>query len=126
MDTADEGLAIHVDSLGTPHWIGLAATLVTAAIHLLLGLRMLPAPMGVAFVLAGAGFLGAIALVLLDYRRTTVYAVGIPYTLAQIVLWYQINFLGGPKSFPGDVGTLGAIDKVAQLVLLAVLVLLLR
>ncbi|MEF8782313.1 MAG: hypothetical protein V5A39_02715 [Haloarculaceae archaeon] len=46
------------------------------------------------------------------YRRRTVYAVGVPYTLAQLGLWYYLNFAAGPKAFPADVGTLGAADKV--------------
>jgi hypothetical protein len=83
--------------------------------------------MGISFILAGLGFLGAIALVLADYRRRTVYAVGVPFTLIQIVLWYVVNFTGSnAKAFPGGIGTLGAIDKVAQVVLIAVLILLLR
>ena len=127
MATADSRqLALGTDSLRGLHWVGILAALVSAAIHLLLGVRMLPSGMGISFVLAGLGFLGAIALVLLDYRRRAVYAVGIPFTLVQIVLWYYVNFAAGPKSFPADVGALGAVDKVAQLILLAVLVALLR
>jgi hypothetical protein len=106
--------------------VGILAALVSAAVHLLLGVRMLPSGMGISFVLAGLGFLGAIVLVLFDYRRRAVYAVGVPFTLVQIVLWYYLNFAAGPKSFPADVGALGAVDKVAQVVLIAVLVALLR
>jgi len=118
--------ALDVSSLTGLHWAGIAAAVVTAAIHLLLGVRMLPSGFGVSFVLAGLGFLGAIALVLLDFRRRAVYAAGIPFTTVQVVLWYYLNFAAGGKSFPADVGTLGAVDKVAQLVLVAVLVALLR
>jgi succinate dehydrogenase/fumarate reductase cytochrome b subunit len=125
-DTAQAQSTLRIDSLTGIHWVGVVAALVTAAVHLLLGVRMLPSPMGISFVLAGLGFLGAIGLVLVDYRRRTVSAVGIPFTLVQIVLWYIVNFTGGPKSFPADVGTLGAVDKVAQVVLLVVLVVLLR
>jgi hypothetical protein len=117
-------------SLGGLHWIGILAALVSAAVHLLLGVRMSlsasPSAMSISFVLAGLGFLGGIVLVLLDVRRRAVYAAGIPFTLVQIVLWYYVNFAAGPKSFPADVGTLGAVDKVAQVVLVAVLVALLR
>lgn len=120
--TGSPGIA----SLDGLHWVGIVAALVSAAVHLLLGVRMLPSGIGISFVLAGLGFLGAIALILLDYRPRTVYAVGIPFTLVQIALWYYINFVSFGKSFPADVGTLGAVDKVAQLVLLAVLVVLLR
>jgi hypothetical protein len=63
---------------------------------------------------------------LLDYRRRTVYAIGIPFTAVQIVMWYGFNFVAGGKSFPADMGTLGVVDKLAQIVLIGVLVALLR
>ncbi len=127
MATADsQGLSLDVTSLTGLHWAGIVAAVVSAAVHLLLGVRMLPSGMGISFVLAGLGFLGAVALVLVDYRRRAVYAVGIPFTLVQILLWYYVNFVSLGKSFPADVGTLGAVDKLAQVVLLAVLVALLR
>lgn len=121
-----EGLTLHTESLGGLHLIGILAAVVSAAVHLLLGVRMLPAAMGISFVLAGVGFLGAVGLVLVAYRRQTVYAVGIPFVLVQIVLWFVINFVNGSKAFPGDIGTLGAVDKIAQFVLLGVLIVLLR
>lgn len=127
MGTAESrGLALRTESLGGLHWIGIVAALVSAGVHLLLGVRMAPSPLGLSFIAAGLGFVAGIALILLDVRRREVYALGIPFTLVQIVLWYYINFAAGPKSFPGDVGTLGAVDKVAQVVLLGVLVALLR
>ncbi|MDZ5812464.1 hypothetical protein U4E84_14030 [Halorubrum sp. AD140] len=118
--------AVDVGSLNGLHWVGIVAALVSAAVHLLLGVRMFPSPMGISFVLAGLGFLGGVGLLVIDYRRRAVYAVGIAFTLVQIVLWYVINFAGGAKSFPADVGTLGAVDKVAQIALITVLVALLR
>ena len=123
--TETQGRSLDVASLDSRHWLGIVAALVTAAIHLLLGVRLAPSGMGISFILAGLGFLGAIALVVLGIRRRLVYAVGVPFTLVQILLWYYVNFAAGPKSFPADVGTPGAVDKVAQLVLLAVLVALL-
>jgi hypothetical protein len=114
------------DSLHGIQWVGIVAALASGAIHLLLGIRMAPAMLGISFILAGGGFLGGVALIVRGYRRRTVYMVGIPFTLLQIVLWYVINFATGPKSFPGDIGALGGIDKVAQLVLIGVLVVLLR
>jgi hypothetical protein len=124
--TETQGRSLDVASLDSRHWLGIVAALVTAAIHLLLGVRLAPSGLGISFILAGLGFLGAIALVVLGIRRRLVYAVGVPFTLAQILLWYYVNFAAGPKSFPADIGTLGAVDKLAQLVLLAVLVALLR
>jgi hypothetical protein len=117
---------IDLGSLNGLHWLGIVAALVTAAVHLLLGVRMFPSGLGISFVLAGLGFVGGVVLLVIDYRRRAVYATGIAFTLVQIVLWYAINFAGGGKSFPGDVGTLGAVDKVAQVALIAVLVALLR
>jgi hypothetical protein len=126
MATSKAQPALDIGSLNALHWVGIVAALVTAAVHIRLGVGGLPLPLRVSFLLAGFGFIGAVVLVLLDYRRRTVYAVGIPFTLVQIVLWYALNFAGGGKSFPADVGTLGAVDKVAQVVLIAVLVVLLR
>jgi hypothetical protein len=124
--TEPSRLSLQTDSLGGLHWAGIFAAIVSAAVHLLLGVRMLPAGMGISFVLAGLGFLGAVVLVLFNYRRRAVYAVGIPFTLVQVALWYYVNFAAGPKSFPTDIGTLGVVDKLAQVLLVAVLVVLVR
>ncbi len=124
--TETGGVSLQTGSLGTVHWVGVLAALVSAGVHLLLGVRMVPSGLGISFILAGLGFIGATVLVIVDIRRRAVYALGIPFTLVQIVLWYVVNFTGGGKSFPGDVGTLGAVDKIAQVVLVAILVVLLR
>lgn len=127
MSSADTaGVELDIESLTVVHWVGIVAALVSAAIHVNLGIGNLSLPLRVSFLLAGLGFLGAIGLVLLGYRRRTVYALGIPYTLAQIVAWYVLNFGVGPKSFPAEVGPQGAVDKVAQVALICVLIILLR
>jgi hypothetical protein len=126
MGATERRTGLALDSLTGLHWVGIVAALVSAGVHLLLGVRMVDSALGISFLLAGLGFLGAVALVLLDYRRRLVYAAGIPFVLVQIGLWYWVNFAAGTKSFPADVGTLGALDKAAQLALLAVLVVLLR
>ena len=113
-------------SLPTVARVGVLAAVTSGLIHLRLGVGNLPSPLGIAFLLAGIAFLVAVALVLLDYRRRTVYAAGIPFTLVQIVAWYALNFGSGGKSFPTDAGALGAVDKVAQVLLIAVLVVLVR
>ena len=118
--------SMRTGSLDARHWVGVILALVTAGIHLLLGVRLVPSGQGIAFLLAGLGFLGAITLLLLDYRRKTLYAVGIPFTAIQIVLWYYLNFAAGDKSFPAEVGALGAVDKAAQVALIIVLVVLWR
>lgn len=94
--------------------------LVSALVHLVLGIGFLPHYMGVLFLLATGGFVGAVVLVLIDYRRTLIYLVGIPFTLVQIIAWYQVVQ-------PDSLAALGAadiIDKVAQSILIAVLIVL--
>ena len=124
--TETQASLVDVSSLNGLHWVGIVAAVVSAVVHLLLGVRTLPSPMGISFVLAGLGFVGGVVLLAIDYRRRAVYAVGIGFTLVQIGLWYVINFTGGGKSFPADVGAIGAVDKLAQVVLVVVLVVLLR
>jgi hypothetical protein len=128
MGTARQTSGIQVESFTGLHWVGMLTAVVSGVVHLFLGVQFLGVAQGlaVAFLLAGLGFLGAVVLVVLDVRRRAVYAVGVPFTAVQVVLWYYLNFAAGPKSFPGDVGVLGAVDKLAQVVLLAVLVVLLR
>jgi len=126
MSTDTGGRSLDVESLSGLAYVGIIAAIVSAVIHLRLGVGFIDSPLGISFILAGLGFLGAVVLVLLNYRRRTVYAVGVPFTAIQIVLWYVFNFAAGDKAFPADVGTLGAIDKLAQVVLIAVLVVLLR
>lgn len=126
MSTNTGSLSIEAESLGGLAYVGIVAAIITAVIHLQLGVGFIDSPLGISFILAGLGFLGAVVLVFLNYRRRTVYAVGIPFTAIQIVMWYYINFATGDSAFPADVGTLGAIDKVAQVVLIGVLVALLR
>ncbi|MEM4781044.1 MAG: hypothetical protein QXG03_05740 [Halalkalicoccus sp.] len=124
--TETRGTALSIDTLDGLHWLGILCALVSAAVHLLLGVWFLPSGLGISFVLAGLGFVGGVVLVIVDFHRRAVYAVGIPFTLVQIVLWYVVNFVELSKSFPTDIATLDAVDKIAQVVLLAVLVVLLR
>jgi hypothetical protein len=131
MGTAQRASGIQVESFTGLHWIGILAAVVSGVVHLFLGYQgfvgsYISRNLGIAFLLAGLGFLGAVALVLLDVRRRAVYAVGIPFTAVQTVLWYYLNFAAAQRSFPGDVGPIGAVDKLAQLLLIVVLVALLR
>ena len=125
-------LGVKTDSLRAIHWLAVLCAAVSGVIHLFLGAngvtgsQYISFELGVSFLLAGLGFFGAIALVLLDVRRRAVYTLGVPFTVIQLVLWYYFNFAVGPKSFPAEVGTMGAADKVAQVLLIAILVALLR
>lgn len=95
--------------------IGLAA--VTGVVHLGLGLTAPTTPVGAASILAGIGYVVAIALVVVGYRRRLVVAIGIPYVASQIALWYALN---RPASL-ADVSPAAAVDKPVQLLLIALL-----
>ena len=109
-----------LESLTPLHWLAIGMALVSGAVHLVLGIGFLPHWMGVLFVLATGGFVGGVALVLLDYRRRLLYLLGIPYTAVQIVAWYQVN---QPDSL-GAISAAEGVDKVAQIVLIVALIVL--
>lgn len=108
------------ESLTTLDWIGVVLALITATVHFVIGVTFFPQVGGIAFLLAAGGFVGAIVLLVVDYRRPLLYLVGIPYTGFQIVAWYAINRPAGAA----DIGPATAIDKLTQLLLIVVLVLL--
>lgn len=105
-------------SLTTLHWAGIALAAITGLVHLWLGVSFAPSAMGLSFLFAGAVFLGAIAGVVLDVRRRLLYLLGIPFTAGQIPIWLAVNW--------GNLGAIGIADKVVQVALIAVLVVLYR
>ena len=117
MATDDSTLELDLDSLTPLHWLAIAAALVTAGVHLGLGVTI-GGFFGTLCLFATVGFAAGIAAVLVGWRRRLVYALGIPYTAGQIVLWYALN----EPPFP----TSHLVDKAAQVVLIAALVALLR
>lgn len=116
---------IDTSGLGTVHWVGLALAAVTGVIHLVLGVSFVPSGTGIALLLAGLGYVGAIVLVLLDVRRRLLYAVGVPYTAVQIPLWYWVNYGSTGRSL-AEIGGIEVVDKVAQVALILLLVYLYR
>ncbi|QZY00790.1 DUF7475 family protein [Halobaculum rubrum] len=118
-ETASEGLALHTETMTGLHWLGIALAAITGVIHLWLAYAFSSETgMAVAFLIAGVGFLGGVAAVLFDYRRHLFYVLGIPFTAGQIPLWYVAN--------APDFGATGIADKVVQVVLVVVLVVLYR
>mgnify|MGYP000037575910 FL=1 len=111
-------------SLTPLHWIGVLAATVSGIVHVVLGVQVGGA-LGISFFIATLGFGAGVTATLAGYRRRLTYALGIPFTGGQIVLWYVINFVFGTYSFPADIGIYGAVDKVAQILLIAVLAVLL-
>ncbi|MFW6265723.1 MAG: DUF7475 family protein [Halanaeroarchaeum sp.] len=114
--STDTGRAIRTESMTGLHWLAIVLALVTGVIHLVLGVSFIADPMGWSFLFAGVVFLAAIAAVLFDYRRRLIYLLGIPFVAGQIVAWYFVN---APDFSPVGIG-----DKVVQVVLIVVLVVL--
>jgi len=104
-------------SLTPLHWIGILAATVTGIAHVVLGVQFGGVWL-VLFPLATLGFGAGVTAVIAGYRRRLVYALGIPFTAGQIVLWWVLNPVP-------PIPTRDAIDKVAQTVLIAVLAVLL-
>lgn len=96
---------LDTESLTTVHWAAIVLAAITGIDHLYLFVDegFLP------FLLAGLGFFGAIALLLIGFYRRWLYLLGIPYTAAQIVLWY----LQGTPNF-----AFGVFDKIVQVLLI--------
>ncbi len=120
-----QGFALRTETLTGLHWLGILLAVVSGVVHLVLGLSFTSSPLGIAFLLAGIAFLVAVALVLLDVRRRQLYAVGVPFTAIQVVLWYYLNYVAGDKTL-AQVGPIEVVDKLAQVVLVVVLVALYR
>ncbi|AXG05506.1 hypothetical protein DU500_03105 [Haloplanus rubicundus] len=111
--------AFETESLTRLHWVGIVLASITGVVHLYFGALALDTVQGASFVLAGIAFFVAIVLLLLDVRRRLLYLVGIPFTGLQVVLYFYLNW---PNVLnPGGIG-----DKVVQVGLIAILVVLYR
>lgn len=121
-ETASGGFALHTESMTGLHWLGVATAVVSGVIHLWLAVSFIGETLGlgIGFLVAGVGFLAGAAAVLLDYRRRAFYALGVPFTLGQIVIWLAVT--------PADeyLSPIAVTDKLAQVILIVVLVVLFR
>lgn len=108
---------IDTESLTTLHWTAVGLAIITGIIHLALGVMYFPGTLPISFLLAGFGFFGGVVLFLHDYRRRLLYLVGIPFIVLQIVLYLLINQQADPAVSPIE-----GIDKVAQVLLIVLLV----
>ncbi|WP_267643172.1 DUF7475 family protein [Haloarchaeobius amylolyticus] len=107
-------------SMSTLESVAVLLVLVTALVHLYEGVEDFnEGVLGILFLLAGLGFLGAIVLFFLDFPRLPLYIVGIFYTGLQFVLYFVLRW-------PEVYDTLGVFDKAVQFVLMLVLVELFR
>jgi len=107
---AQDSLGVKSDSIPTLGWLAVGLVVVTGVLHIYAGVVEGRVPVA----LAGVGFLGAVALYLLDYRRRLLYLVGSVYTAVQIPLWYVVK--------AGEFTAVGYVDKAVQVVLVALLV----
>ncbi len=105
--TIDDSL--ETGALTRTHWVAILLAIVTGGIHVYAGIVEGRIPV----LIAGVGFLGAVILFILDYRRLLLYLVGIIYTFIQIPLWYVVK--------AGDYTMLGYIDKTIQVVFILLL-----
>ncbi len=90
-------------------WLAIALVLFTGVLHVYAGVVEGRIPVA----LAGVGFLAAIGLYVMDFRRRLLYLAGILYTAVQIPIWYVVK--------AGAYTPVGYVDKVIQVVLVVVL-----
>lgn len=93
-------------------WLAVGLVFVTGVLHVYAGVVEGAPPVAI----AGVGFLAAILVYLLNYRRRLLYLVGVVYTGIQIPLWYVIK--------AGSYTTVGYVDKAVQAALVVLLVVL--
>ena len=117
IERTELGFGFHPESMTRVHWLlaGLAA--ITGVVHLYLYLAQGFLP----FLLAGVVFFAAIAgMLVIPYghvARRAIYALGVPFTAAQIAAWVAL----GMPDF-----ALGVFDKVVQIALIVLLIYLFR
>ncbi|WP_411965302.1 hypothetical protein [Haloferax sp. YSMS24] len=107
------------------HYLGIVLAAITGLVHFVLGAAALSAnpadPLALSFIGAAAGFAGGIVAVLRGSEQARRWAIllGIPFTAGQIVLYVVLNW-------PDIFGVAGIVDKIVQIGLVAVLVVLYR
>lgn len=94
------------------HWLTAALAVVTGVIHVYLYVNEGFVP----FLFAGVGFFGAVVALLFNVYRRLLYALGIPFTAGQIVMW-------AAQGMPNM--SIAIVDKPVQVVLILLLVYLL-
>jgi len=94
---------------------------ITGIIHFYLAPQIGLNPLGISFLIAGIGFTALIASIIFDYRKNLAYLLGIPFTLGQIAIWYYLNKPQLEFLIRGE-PLLHAVDKLAQIILVALLI----
>ena len=112
------GTRLERDAMATLDWIGVALAVLLGIAYLPIALSEIPSTIGIAFLLAGLGYFGAVVLVLAGYRRQQVYAIGIGYNLLLIALYFLLQ---DPSISFGWLASLGGLVKTGQAIFAALL-----
>jgi hypothetical protein len=104
--------------LASLDYVGIVLAAITGLIHLYIGVESLDVRFfGILFILAGLGFFGAIVLLWVGFNRRILYPVGIAYTGIQFAAYFAFRW-------PNVYEPIGLVDKLVQLLLIVVLLLL--
>lgn len=111
------GFGFSRESMTPVHWATAGLAAITGVVHLYLFATTAFEP----FLFAGAVFMAAIlGMLVIPYghiARKALYALGVPFTMGQIVAWYVID---------GQFTALAVGDKLVQVALILALIYLFR
>lgn len=113
--------SLELPKLDFPESMAVVLAGITGLIHFYLAPQIGVNPLGISFLIAGIGFTALIGSIIFDYRRNLAYLLGIPFTLGQIVIWYYLNKPQIGSLIRGE-PLLDAVDKIAQIILLTLLI----
>ncbi len=110
-----------ISQLDIPHTLVIFLASITGLVHFYLAPQIGLNTLGISFLVAGIGFMALIGSVILDYRRTTAYILGVIFTAGQIVIWYHLNRPQLELIIRGE-PLLDVVDKLSQVLLIILLV----
>jgi hypothetical protein len=102
-------IRLETETISGAGWLAVALVFLTGVLHVYAGVVEGRIPVA----LAGVGFLAAIGLYVIDYRRRVLYLAGILYTAVQIPIWYVVK--------AGAYTPVGYVDKAIQVALIVLL-----
>jgi hypothetical protein len=107
-------------SLSSRQYAIIGLTVITAIIHLILGIRFLPDFLGILFILNGIGYLvlliGLYFIPKLAPQRNLIHWLLLAFTALTFVLYFVFNW-------PDVWGLMGLVDKGIELLLIILLLL---
>ncbi|MFH5801966.1 hypothetical protein [Haladaptatus sp. CMAA 1911] len=103
-------------------WIGVVLSVLMGLTYFFEAAESLPSMLGLSFLLAGLGYVGAIVLALVDFRRSLLYVAGVVYNLLLIGVYFLIRGVNDPEL----VGPHGAAKLLQVVFVILLLVLIIR